>query len=546
MQRRRAVRILVALFVLLGTTATFSYGLSLEDQILKRSGPPVYLKDGTTCECERFWWLILAADFIQCDKGTWAEEIPVAEVDLERTFGKGTLERVERLRAGRDPAAPKTVTLESTTAREEAGKDGSVQSPERSPSRSGDVDFQAIGERLDSGDAEVLGKALLELQDYARDPASRTLIPRLTALLGEERRVSYTVTRTGLASSFRDGEAGLSELAASCLQQMGQPAAEALHLGLGRSPSPKVRRRIYGSLSRMQEKSSWPWMVRGLRQEADSGIRLAAIGYFQGMKDARALPHLEEAFGGKVRLRCAVIEAMGAIGDPGAIPFLQRILREEENHAVRNRAAGALGDIGDPGATRALIRASKEERNRTEGRRTVQNAVENALEKTADSGSLQDLIHALSDRNVSTRISAARALARLRNPDSASSLARALTTDADGEVRTWAAQGLYKLQGREARSALIHALLHESEVDLRRIVALGLRNQLHPEVVDALARAVRQDPDRKVRMNAMSSILHMGELGKRGMGALEYAAENDAVAYNREKAAYFLESLQAY
>ncbi len=61
-----------------------------------------------------------------------------------------------------------------------------------------------------------------------------------------------------------------------------------------------------------------------------------------------------------------------------------------------------------------------------------------------------------------------------------------------------------------------------------------------------LVLAVRQDTDRKVRMNAMSSILHMGELGKRGMGALEYAAENDAAPYNRERAAHFLEFLQAY
>jgi HEAT repeat protein len=291
----------------------------------------------------------------------------------------------------------------------------------------------------------------------------------------------------------------------------------------------------------MREESSWPWREEGLR--ADPEVGLSAVNYFHRMKDPRALPLLEEAFGGSVRFRCAVVEALGGIGDSRAVPFLKRVLEEDESQAVRSRVARALGAIGDPSATRALVRASRQEKNRTGRGKTVQNAVESALQKTADSGSLDDLVGALRDRNASTRVAAARALARLQDPGAAEPLARALLTDGQDEVRSWAAQGLSDLQGGIARSALIEALDRESVADLRRTVVLCLHKHRHPETVEALAEVVRRDRDPRVRMEAVKAIAGMGDLGRRRADALRYAADNDAVPYNRKTAASYLRQL---
>jgi HEAT repeat protein len=282
-------------------------------------------------------------------------------------------------------------------------------------------------------------------------------------------------------------------------------------------------------------------MEEGLR--ADPEVGLSAVNYFHRMKDPRALPLLEEAFGGSVRFRCAVVEALGGIGDSRAVPFLKRVLEEDESHAVRSRAARALGDIGNPSATRALVRASRQKQNLTGRGSTVQNALENALEKTADSGSLGGLVRALRDRNASTRVAAARALSRLRDPEAAEPLARALLIDDEDRVRSWAAQGLSHLQGAIARRALIEALESEPVAGLRRTVVLSLQRHREPETVEALAGVVRGDPGPEVRMEAIKGIVRMGDLGRRRADALRYAADNDAVPYNRETAASLLRQL---
>lgn len=540
MKRESAVRIMILVLGLLVAAAPLSHALSLEDQILKRTGQPVFMKDGSRCDCKQFWWLVLAADYIQCDKGTWAKEIPVSEIDLDRTFGKGTADRVERLRAGEEPEKPKTVSLERTTA----GMEGSGSSTNRSHQgdtspRSGDEALQEIADILESSDAEVLAEGLLDLYDRAQNPAASRMIPRLMVLLEDDRRVRYYVNESSPIWTFHKGTGSIAELASACLAHMGRPAVHALHRELDRGRSLEVRRLIYRSLSILQDESSWPRMVQALMQE-DSVIGLAACDYFGKKKDSRALPHLQEAFDKAESIRLSVIGVMGEIGDRRAVPFLKEILENSRRSDLRTAAGNSLSKIGGPEASRALERAARPGRHRLE----VQEAARKALGETGDSWTLQDLVYALTDGDVSTRKAAARALAELQAPDAARPLARALTSDAEEEVRMQAAMGLFKLQGQDARSALVYALEHETEADIRRTIALGLRKHMHPESVDALARAVLRDPDSNVRMDAMNSIVHMGELGRRATGALQYAVENDPSANNRKTARHFLEAMQ--
>lgn len=54
----------------------------------------------------------------------------------------------------------------------------------------------------------------------------------------------------------------------------------------------------------------------------------------------------------------AAVVALGQIGDPRALPVLQKLLLDEESYlSVRERAAWALGRIGDPSASAALREA---------------------------------------------------------------------------------------------------------------------------------------------------------------------------------------------
>jgi hypothetical protein len=62
-------------------------GESLEDGMIMRENASIFLKDGSCIECNRFWWLVSAADFVQCDKGGRAFEVKLEKIDFEKTFG---------------------------------------------------------------------------------------------------------------------------------------------------------------------------------------------------------------------------------------------------------------------------------------------------------------------------------------------------------------------------------------------------------------------------------------------------------------------------
>ena len=60
---------------------------SLQDDIIMRENGTIFLKDGSCMECKSFWWLVSAADFVQCDKGDHAVDVRLEEIDFEKTFG---------------------------------------------------------------------------------------------------------------------------------------------------------------------------------------------------------------------------------------------------------------------------------------------------------------------------------------------------------------------------------------------------------------------------------------------------------------------------
>jgi HEAT repeat protein len=69
------------------------------------------------------------------------------------------------------------------------------------------------------------------------------------------------------------------------------------------------------------------------------------------LKDRRAVRVLIDQLDrtGSPVMRCAVIRALGELGDPQAIPALRRYIQDEDRH-VRDWAAQVLARLGDPPA----------------------------------------------------------------------------------------------------------------------------------------------------------------------------------------------------
>ena len=79
------------------------------------------------------------------------------------------------------------------------------------------------------------------------------------------------------------------------------------------------------------------------------------------MKDFDALSW--RAQHGDEHERIAAAQALGASGDPRALPILLQLLDTAENDAMRNAAAIGLRDLGDPRAVPALARHIAQPRN---------------------------------------------------------------------------------------------------------------------------------------------------------------------------------------
>ncbi len=77
------------LILLFGVFLIPSMGLSesLKDGIIMRDGASIFMKDGSSLECNRFWWIVSGADFVQCDRGNHAVDVKIEEIDFEKTFG---------------------------------------------------------------------------------------------------------------------------------------------------------------------------------------------------------------------------------------------------------------------------------------------------------------------------------------------------------------------------------------------------------------------------------------------------------------------------
>ena len=532
------------LFGLLWSPGQNTSAESLEDQVLIRKGQPLFLKDGTMVRCERFWWIIQSADFVQCDKGTMAEDIQVEDIDLDRTFGPGTADRyreISSVKSDKPTPPPHVTTLESggPDTREDAGKQGEPCDASQAP-----PDWlQDSLHKLASSDMKVVGNELLALLKRRHGPFSMPLIPPLIDLLSNETRGRVFVSG-GLSSNIPSSETRIGDVAGETLKRIGTCAVDHLHRALGRYPSGKPRHRILWCLAAICDPRSYPVMSQAFQREEEHHHRRAALHYFGRLKDPTVLPILHRALSNEEpRIQAAVAKSLGEIGSRESVEPLIRVMQDSQDNTVRRVAAQSLGEIGDPRAVEALIQAGKDDRNKGKWGEYVEQAVDSALSPSAGKEFVHALGEALSGADLGMRLSAAKALAGLKDAEKIPHLVRALQSDTNDEVRRLAVWGLQGHRTPLVEEALIRAIHTDSSPVIRRSAAQQLRFFGDPLALEAVATAVRKDKSTDVRIAALSSLYAMVDHNGLKRRTLEHVAQNDVDQKVRNSATNLLNRL---
>ena len=135
---------------------------------------------------------------------------------------------------------------------------------------------------------------------------------------------------------------------------------------------------------------------------------------------------------------CAIIEALGQIGDIRAVESLITFLNHKES-IIRECTAASLGKLRDSRAVESLIAALNDEQER------VRWYAADSLGKIGDPVCVDSLIKLLSDTNARVRESAVTALGQIGNQQAIESLVKALQ-DVDKRVAEQAAESLVNIK----------------------------------------------------------------------------------------------------
>ena len=152
--------------------------------------------------------------------------------------------------------------------------------------------------------------------------------------IGDPRAIPALV----LALGDQDGET--RKFATRSVTKFGPQAVDALLAALA-DPSPLVRRYAVRALGQLQVKQAVEPLLQ-LEGKVDAEVLLWALGR---IGDPRALPLLEKTAGEQEwRVRLAAVQALGDLADPGAVPQLRRALEDPE-WIVREWAARGLESV---------------------------------------------------------------------------------------------------------------------------------------------------------------------------------------------------------
>ena len=290
------------------------------------------------------------------------------------------------------------------------------------------------------------------------------------------------------------------------------PGAVSLLVDAMGDQSWRVRKEAVGRLAKWPDPAgAVPALIAALSEDANVGLRNAAVEALAAIGKPSVSPLLT-ALGAGGEHRKLIIDALGAIGDTGAVEPLCTAM-EDSDENVRAAAAEALGRIGGPRVGEALRKALG--RNDLLGRLAALEALARigsrvelaelrplleqpilrraavaALGQSADIEALPYLLDAIADRARGVREAGATALVRLHD-DAAQEDVRRI----EGALRTIPSDvmaGLVRILSAEDRK-------------VRRAAATLLGWARAPQALAPLAEALRDDDVHNAAAQAISS-----------------------------------------
>ena len=279
-------------------------------------------------------------------------------------------------------------------------------------------------------------------------------------------------------------------------------------------------------------------LAEALVSDDSPPVRAAAAEALGALGDPAALPQLAEVLDSddSPPVRANAAQALGSLGDPAALPQLTEALDSDDSPPVRANAAQALGSLGDPAAIPQLTEALD-----SDDSPPVRAAAAQALGSLGDPAALPQLAEALdSDDSAPVRAAAAQALGALGDPAALPQLAEALDSDDSNPVRAAAAQALGALGDPAALPRLAEVMGSDNSAPVRAAAGRALGALGDPAALPDLAEAAAGDDDPAVRAAATEAL---GELDNpQALSQLVQAAESDESAAVRAAAAQALGS----
>jgi HEAT repeat protein len=124
---------------------------------------------------------------------------------------------------------------------------------------------------------------------------------------------------------------------------------------------------VLGNLSMIAGSTSpkaLPLLLSIAKSSTNAGARRdAALSIARSRGDKDALPLLEDLYNSSsdnVELRRSIVGSIGRLPDPRSIPLLVRIVRNDNDEAIRRNAVQSLGNRKEPEALKALEDLLKE------------------------------------------------------------------------------------------------------------------------------------------------------------------------------------------
>jgi len=431
--------------------------------------------------------------------------VPVLLDRLKKPTPEGRKEEIYTLGELRDPrAVPALLAFCTDDASEEIVAAACSALGEIGDPRAIDQLTQLFGSP-NSGKRHAAASALMEIKDPR-------VVPVLARLLKNEevgagalyglRKNGSEAARDVLLEQLRQGDAKRRADVAFYLWSMSDPRViEALKAAL-QDPDQTVRRRVARAVIHLAPRDAAPLVLPVITDmlHQPEGFDADLAAEFAQLADPRMTEPLLALLNGQDE-QAQILAARGleALKETQAVPHLISLLETSPSQDVRFRATRALGAIGDPRAVPPLLANLRADM--PNGDAILRESAAAALGKLRDPRAVEPLILCL--RDPSTRDAAARALGKLRDSRARAPLSALL--HATNAVNVPAAGALLALGDTQAIPVLLTGLKDAQDSD-RRVEAIHALSPLHDARVTSALLAALRDINPDVRAEAAHAL----------------------------------------